>query len=154
MKQASLWATLALLAGAAVFTGTAQAADVGVSVQISQPGVYGRVDIGRLPVPQLVLPTPVIIAPPPPPRVVIGVQAPPPPRPQPVYMWVPPGHQKDWGKHCHRYNACGVPVYFVQDRWYDDNVRHKGKGHDKGRGHDRDDDDRGHGKGKGHGKHD
>ena len=37
---------------------------------------------------------------------------------QPVYMHVPPGHAKDWGKHCRKYNACGQPVYFVEDRWY------------------------------------
>jgi len=150
MKLLMSCATVALLVAA----GSAQAADVGVSVQISQPGVYGRIDIGRLPVPQLVLPTPVIIAPPAPPRVVVGVQAPPPP--QPIYMWVPPGHQKDWGKHCHRYNACGVPVYFVQDRWYNENVR-PSKGHGKGHGRDRDEDDdrgRGEGHGKGHGKRD
>lgn len=137
MKLFSLCAAAAL----AATVGAAQAADVGVSVQISQPGVYGRVDIGRLPVPQVVLPSPVVIAPP---RVVVGVATPPPP--QPIYMWVPPGHQRDWRKHCHRYNACGVPVYFVQDRWYDDHVRPHGHGHGKGRGHDRDD-GRGHGRG-------
>ena len=37
----------------------ALAADVGVSVQISQPGVYGRIDIGRFPQPQVVVPQPV-----------------------------------------------------------------------------------------------
>lgn len=152
MKLLTSCAAAALLAAA----GGAPAAEVGVSVQISQPGVYGRIDIGRLPVPQLVLPTPVLVAPPPLPRVVVG--APPPPKPQPVYMWVPPGHQKDWGKHCGRYNACGVPVYFVQDGWYNEHVhpKGKGKGHGKGRGHDRDDDDRGRGEGhgKGHGKRD
>jgi hypothetical protein len=116
------------------------AADVGVSVQISQPGVYGRVDIGRFPQPQVIVQQPVIIAAP----RVVAVQ------PQPVYLWVPPGHQKKWGKHCHRYNACGVPVYFVEDRWYREHVYaapgyesrgrgydgHPGRGH--GRGHDRD----------------
>ena len=67
-------------------------------------------------------------------------------------MWVPPGHQTDWRKHCSRYNACGVPVYFVQDRWYNEHVHpSKGKGHGKGRGHDRDDDDRGRGEGRGEG---
>jgi hypothetical protein len=149
MKLLTSCAAVALLAA----VGGAQAADVGVSVQISQPGAYGRIDIGRLPVPQVVLPTPVLIAPPHLPRVVVGA---PPPPPQPVYMWVPPGHQKDWGKHCGRYNACGVPVYFVQDGWYHEHVNPKGKGH----GHDRDNDDRGRGEGrgeghgKGHGKRD
>ena len=45
----------------------------------------------------------------PPPRVAV-VQ-------QPVYLYVPPGHQKNWAKHCARYSACGQPVYFVQERW-------------------------------------
>ena len=37
----------------------ALAADVGVSVEISQPGVYGRIDIGRFPAPQVIVPQPV-----------------------------------------------------------------------------------------------
>jgi hypothetical protein len=129
----------AALAGAA-WHAPASAAEVGVSVQISQPGVYGRVDIGRVPQPpQVVLPQPVIIAPPPPPRVVV---AHPLPRPEPVYMWVPPGHRKDWRRHCAKYNACGVPVYFVRHDWYDRHVhpRDRGRG---GKGDRRDDDDRG-----------
>jgi hypothetical protein len=95
----------------------AHATDVGVSIAISQPGVYGRIDIGRFPHPAVVVPRPVIIAPPP-------VMAFP---PQPVYLWVPPGHQKKWAKHCGRYSACGVPVYFVRDDWYEKNVRHSGR---------------------------
>lgn len=118
------------------FAGSAQAADVGVSVQISQPGVYGRIDIGRFPQPQVVVAQPVIIT-----RPVVVAPAP----PEPVYLWVPPGHRKDWRKHCGKYNACGVPVYFVRDDWYDRKVKPHGKGKGKGRGHD---DDRGHGKGR------
>jgi len=116
--------------------GSAAATEVGVSVQISQPGVYGRVDIGRFPQPQVVVAQPVVIV-----RPVMVQQAP----PQPVYMWVPPGHRQNWRKHCGRYNACGVPVYFVQDQWYGEHV--KGQGKDKHK-----DKDKGHGKGKG--KHD
>lgn len=116
----------------------AQATDVGVSVEISQPGVYGRIDIGRFPQPAVILPQPVIIAPPP------AVAA----RPQPIYVWVPPGHRKNWAKYCHRYNACGYPVYFVRHDWYNEHVRYsdrpapgkapgrppgKAKGHGKGR---------------------
>ena len=95
----------------------AAAADVGVSVHISQPGVYGRIDIGRFPQPQVVLAQPVIIV-----RPVVVHQAP----PQPVYMWVPPGHRQNWRRHCGQYRACGVPVYFVQDQWYGENVRGRG----------------------------
>ncbi len=29
-----------------------------------------------------------------------------------------PGHEKHWRKHCAQYNACGRPVYFVRDDWY------------------------------------
>lgn len=96
----------------------AQATDIGVSVTVSQPGVYGRIDIGPQP-PAVIYPQPVIIGRP----VVAHVQ--------PVYMWVPPGHSKNWGKHCHRYNACGVPVYFVRDDPYrGGHHEHRGK-HDR-----------------------
>jgi hypothetical protein len=100
------------------------AADVGVSVQISQPGVYGRVDIGRFPQPQVIVQQPVIIG-----RPVVVAQ------PEPVYLWVPPGHRKNWGRHCGQYRACGVPVYFVEDRWYRDHVYpERGQGGRGGRG--------------------
>jgi hypothetical protein len=124
---------IALAAGVLTAAGAAQAADVGVSVQISQPGVYGRIDIGKFPQPQVVVQRPVVIS-----RPVVIEAAP----PQPVYLWVPPGHRKNWRKHCGQYNACGVPVYFVQDRWYEQHVRGTGRGGD----------DRGKGHGKGHGK--
>lgn len=103
--------------------------DIGVSIGISQPGVYGRIDIGRFPPPQVVYAQPIIVTPP---RMVVG-------RPvQPVYMWVPPGHRKDWRKHCGSYRACGVPVVFVRDDWYGQHVHPhgKGKGRGKGRGYD------------------
>jgi len=32
---------------------------------------------------------------------------------------VPPGHARNWRKHCREYNACGERVYFVQNNWYD-----------------------------------
>ncbi len=110
------------------------AADVGVSISISQPGVYGRVDIGRFPQPQVVVAQPVIVQRPvvvhqPQPQVVVV-------QPEPVYMWVPPGHRKNWRKHCREYNACGVPVYFVRDDWYGEHV-HRGPGRGHGRGHDK-----------------
>lgn len=121
-----------------------QATEVGVSVQISQPGVYGRIDIGRFPQPQVVVAQPVLIA-----RPVVVQHA-----PQPVYMWVPPGHRKNWRKHCGAYNACGVPVYFVQDNWYGQHVHPEGKGRGEGRGNGRDrEHGNGHGKGHGKGKH-
>ncbi len=146
---------LATLAAASVVTpalaADAAKADIGVSISVSQPGVYGRIDIGRFPQPTVVVQQPVIVMAPPPPRTVV-VQPQPVvvARPEPVYMWVPPGHRKNWKKHCRAYNACGVPVYFVRDDWYDKNVRPHGDGHGRGR----DGDDRGHGRGHGQGKRD
>jgi len=62
-------------------------------------------------------------------------------------MWVPPGHRKNWKRYCGEYGACGTPVVFVRDEWYDAQVRPHGRDRDRGydRGH-------GHGKDKGHGK--
>jgi hypothetical protein len=98
---------LVLLGLAACLTAPAFAApDVGVSIGIHQPGVYGRIDIGNYPQPQLVYPEPVIVAPPP-----VVVQR------QPIYLYVPPAHQQNWRRYCGHYSACGQPVYFVQDRW-------------------------------------
>ena len=136
----------------AVAVTPAQAAnvDVGVSIGISQPGVYGRIDIGRFPQPQVIVQQPVLIT-----RQARA--------PEPVYLWVPPGHQKHWRKHCGKYQACGVPVYFVQERWYQDHVMQpvRGDGHEH-RGERREDrrddrrDDRRHDRdhGKGHGGRD
>ncbi len=83
------------------------AADVGISVDIGQPGFYGRIDIGRFPRPPVLYPQPVIIAP-----------APVPVYRQPIYLRVPPGHARHWDRHCARYAACGQQTYFVDDHWY------------------------------------
>ena len=145
----------------ALVAGGAQATDVGVSIGISQPGVYGRIDIGRFPQPQVIVQRPVVIV-----REAV--------RPQPIYLHVPPGHAKNWGKHCARYNACGQPVYFVKepvrgpsyggrpgysgrddrrdDRRWDDGQRGGGK-HDRGDRGGRHD-GRGDGRGKGNGNRD
>lgn len=120
--------------------------NVGVSVNIGQPGFYGRIDIGNVPQPQVIYSQPVIVQP-----VPVNVAPPP-----PVYMRVPPGYEKHWSKHCREYGACGQPVYFVHDSWYRNvyvpQYRGRGdeyRGHDHGHG-DHDDrgrwhDDRGHG---------
>lgn len=136
MKPSTVALTATLGALLALSTTTAGAADVGVSISISEPGVYGRVDIGRFPQPQVIVAQPVVVHRP---RVVVA-------QPEPVYLWVPPGHRKHWSRHCADYRACGVPVYFVQDRWYHDHVDR-----DHRRGHDRDH-DRGRGHGRGHGR--
>ena len=102
------------------------AADVGVSINIGQPGFYGRIDIGNAPPPVLIYPQPVWIN-----RVAVA--------PAPLYLRVPPGHEKKWDKHCKKYAACGQPVYFVRDEWYRDvyapyySEQVKGKDKDKGK---------------------
>ena len=96
---------IAAAIAAATVTTPALAADVGVSVSIGQPGFYGRLDIGDYPPPQVIYRQPRVIE-----RVPMD-------RP-PIYLRVPPGHAKHWSKHCHKYNACGERVYFVQDNWY------------------------------------
>jgi hypothetical protein len=109
------------------------AADVGVSVSVGQPGFYGRIDIGNVPPPQVIYPQPIIIQ-----RVVQP--------PQPVYLRVPPGHAQKWSKHCDKYDACGRPVYFVKDDWYNNvYVPHYQKTHPSANGNAN---AKGHGKGK------
>lgn len=84
----------------------AHAADVGVSISIGQPGFYGQLDIGGgYPPPRVLYREPMVVE-----RVSIH-------RP-PVYLRVPPGHARNWSKHCREYNACGERVYFVNNNWY------------------------------------
>ncbi len=85
-------------------------AQVGISLQVGQPGFYGQLNLGGYdpyPPPQLLYRQPVIVE-----RDgrYLG---------QPVYMRVPPGHSKNWARYCSRYGACGRPVYFVSDEWYE-----------------------------------
>lgn len=83
----------------------ALAADVGVSISIGEPGFYGHIDIGDYPRPRLLYAQPRLIQ-----RGAVVRE--------PIYLHVPPGHARNWRKHCRQYNACGERVYFVQDRWY------------------------------------
>ena len=97
-----------LLLIAALAAGAGYAADTNVRVLISSevaPGVYGRVDFGSAPPPPVVYEKPIIIT-----RVERA--------PQPVYLHVPPGHAKNWKKHCKHYHACDRPVYFVMSDEY------------------------------------
>jgi len=130
---------------------TAFAADVGVSISVGQPGFYGQIDIGDYPYPQprVIYREPIIV------HRHVDVY-------EPMYLRVPPGHYKNWKRHCNRYHACGRQVYFVQDRWYRDDFapryRERRHGHgdyddygyDRG-GRDRHDHrhDNRHGRGKG-----
>ncbi len=143
-KQALILAAV----GAALVPAIA-AAQVGVSVNIGQPGFYGQINIGDFPQPQVIYPQPVIID-----RVPESYGP-------PMYLRVPPGHAKHWAKHCAEYNACGHQVYFVRDDWYNREVvpRYHGGGrgdwqgdedHGHGHGHGGDHGDHGHGHGHGH----
>ena len=117
--------------GAAVAAPAWSAVDVGVGITIREPGVYGRIEIGSQPPPLLLYPQPVIIT-----RPAVVVQQP------PMYLYVPPGHAKDWRKHCGKYNACARQVYFVQEAWVQDRYeeRHgKGKEKNKNKGKKHDD---------------
>ena len=135
MKNLLLAAALSAVAVPAL------AGDVAVSVRIGEPGFYGQIDIGNVPQPQVVYVRPVVIE-----RVVEYADA------APIYLHVPPGHEKHWKKHCREYNACGRPVYFVRHDWYDNEYvpryrqryeeedrrreedRHEGRHRDKDRG--------------------
>ena len=81
--------------------------DVSASIGISQPGFYGQINIGDFPRPAVIYAQPVWVQRAP--KVVYV---------QPVYLRVPPGHEKHWSKHCGKYGACGQPVYFVREDWY------------------------------------
>jgi hypothetical protein len=111
---------------AVVACAPALAADVSVSVAIGDPRFYGQIEINSFPQPRLIFPTPVVIH-----SIPMGVVR------VPLYLRVPPGHEKNWDKHCGKYNACGAPVYFIEHDWYNTvyvpayKAKH-GKGHDKG----------------------
>lgn len=55
--------------------------------------------------------------------------------PLPAWIWVPAEQRRSSRCHCRRYNACGVPVYFVQCRWYRDQVRRGPPPRASGHGH-------------------
>lgn len=108
------------------------AADVGVSINVGEPGFYGRIDMGDFPRPEVIYARPVII------ERSREVYA-------PIYLRVPPGYERHWNRHCREYHACGRPVYFVRDKWYREvyaphyHERHRMDGreerHGEGRGH-------------------
>ncbi len=94
-----------LLAVALLGATTGALAQISARIDIGQPGFYGRIDAGDYR-PQLIYERPVIIQ-----RRSNYIA-------EPVYLRVPPGHRKNWRKHCNRYNACGREVLFVSDDWY------------------------------------
>jgi hypothetical protein len=95
----------AVLVAVACFNTSTFAADVGVSLNIGQPGFYGRLDMNNYPQPRVLYRQPM--------RVERGSRN----RP-PVYMRVPHGHARTWRNHCREYDACNERVYFVNHNWY------------------------------------
>jgi hypothetical protein len=137
-----------LLAAVAVVTAATAFAETnaGVSVSVGQPGFYGRLDVGNYPPPVLIYPQPILVQP-----VAPGLVS------EPIYLRVPPEHARNWHKHCHWYGACGQPVYFVQDGWYNQvyvpRYRDMHRPGTDRRGWGNDDNRGGFGGGRGHGRH-
>lgn len=105
-KIAGLLTTLLLTACAS----PSDADNIYINTSISgelMPGVYGQVNIGNVPDYVTIYEQPVIIAPQP---AYVMVE--------PIYLYVPPYHAYHWRDHCHYYNACARPVYFVCARDY------------------------------------
>jgi hypothetical protein len=129
-----------ILIAASLLAVSAAASAQNVSISVGQPGFYGRIDIGNMAPPPVIFAEPVIIQ-----RPARMIEA-------PLYLRVPPGHEKKWDKHCAKYNACGRKVYFVRDDWYTNEYApryrevQQGGGQDNGGGHGN-----GHGNGHGHG---
>jgi len=121
--------TMSVLLSMLIVGGACRAGDLDIHVILSgqvAPGVYGQVQIGGgEPAPPVVYAQPMLIEPQPAPL-------------PPVYLHVPPGHAKNWRKHCHEYHACNRPVYFVRSAEYAPGYDHRE--HDHGHGHDRHDD--------------
>ena len=82
----------------------AGAADRAMLPPIGDPGYYGQLDVRNMR-PRLTSSQPTLVQH----RY---------PNLAPIYLRVPPGHARNWAKHCDEYNACTRPVYFVQDDWY------------------------------------
>jgi len=115
---------LLIVAVAALAAAPAVSADIGVSIGIGDPNFYGSIVIGDAPPPVLVYREPVVIV-----RSVVVME--------PIYLRVRAGHAQNWSQYCGQYNACGRPVYFVQDEYYNDVYaphyhKHHGRGHGKG----------------------
>lgn len=137
MKRVLLATLTALIAVPAL------ADDLSVSIGINRPGFFGQINIGALPPPALIYAAPVVVERPP---EMVAVE--------PIYLHVPPGYEKHWRRHCAEYDACGRPVYFVREDWYQreyvprhhhedaedrGEYDHHGRGHGHGHGHDHED---------------
>ena len=116
--------------------------DVSISIGINQPGLYGQITIGNASRPPVIYAQPVVIQ-----QALEYADA------APIYLHVPPGHERHWSKHCAEYQACGRRVYFVQHDWYKNNYAPRHRSGDDDRGRDRHE-GRGHGEHRDHDDHD
>jgi hypothetical protein len=134
---------IAILALLAAGIGASHAGGVDLRIMLSGqvvPGVYGQVSIGNQGAPPVVYAQPMLIEP----------QHAPPPA---IYLHVPPDHAKNWRRHCHEYNACNRPVYFVRSREYEPEYQRHYQDHEREREMERqrwDERERGHERGHGH----
>ena len=151
MKTLQATAFVSLLLGSLA----AHAGNPSVSVTVSgevAPGVYGEVQIGNASPPPLVYAQPMIIT-----------RQPHHDEGRPLYLHVPPGHARNWARHCREYHACNRPVYFVKSAEYepgyhahkgtmrrDEGRRDEGR-HDERRDEGRRNERRDKGRGEGHG---
>ena len=118
MKTIEVSVFLSLLLASLAAQAGIPSINVTVGGEIS-PGVYGEVQIGNTPPPPVVYAQPVII------RHEHHDEG------HPIYLHVPPGHAKNWARHCGKYNACNRSVYFVKSAEYEPGYRGHGRGHDK-----------------------
>ncbi|MGI6655379.1 MAG: hypothetical protein ACOX5Z_00830 [Desulfobulbus sp.] len=85
-------------------------AHAALHITIGDSAFYGLLDMAGFSNPRFINPNPIIIdksgL-----RMGRGMD-------NPLYLRVPLGHLKKWSKHCHKYNACNRPVYFVDENWY------------------------------------
>ena len=110
------WAVvMSLLCSTSLSYSTNADAQIIISSEI-RPGEYGRVDIGNASPPSVVYVRPLTV-----------VRAPRAASSTPLYLHVPPGHAKNWGKHCRKYDACSQPVYFVMSDEYKPKKEKKAK---------------------------
>jgi hypothetical protein len=122
--------SILIVSALAAAASCAEAQNVSVNAVITGevvPGVYGQVVLGNRPPPPVVYQQPMIVQPAP---VIVGA-----PPVEPIYLHVPPGHAKNWRKHCHEYHACIRPVYFLRSPEYEPGFDRERWEHEHGHGH-------------------
>ena len=106
-----LHAALVVACGAGIVYAPVQA-QASLTVPLGQSGYYGRITIGNQAPPPVLGYAPVIAWPS---RSGDRWSQ---PAIAPIYLRVPPQQARDWRRYCGLYQACSVPVLFVQDDWY------------------------------------